>query len=120
MAEAPTFEQFKLNRQLLDAVKEAGFSVPTDIQQKAIPVILGGQEVIGIAQTGTGKTAAYLLPVLMKVKYAQGTDPRAVILVQQKNLPCKLESMQHNWQSTLISDFYRCMVGLVSNCRLKP
>jgi ATP-dependent RNA helicase RhlE len=90
MAEAPTFEQFKLNRQLLDAVKEAGFSVPTDIQQKAIPVILGGQEVIGIAQTGTGKTAAYLLPVLMKVKYAQGTDPRAVILVPTKELTLQI------------------------------
>jgi ATP-dependent RNA helicase RhlE len=90
MAEAPTFEQFKLNRQLLDAVKEAGFSVPTDIQQKAIPVILGGQEVIGIAQTGTGKTAAYLLPVLMKVKYAQGNDPRAVILVPTKELTLQI------------------------------
>jgi ATP-dependent RNA helicase RhlE len=90
MAEAATFEQFKLNRQLLDAVKEAGFSVPTDIQQKAIPVILGGQEVIGIAQTGTGKTAAYLLPVLMKVKYAQGNDPRAVILVPTKELTLQI------------------------------
>jgi ATP-dependent RNA helicase RhlE len=90
MKEAATFEQFKLNRQLLDAVKEAGFSVPTDIQQKAIPVILGGQEVIGIAQTGTGKTAAYLLPVLMKVKYAQGNDPRAVILVPTKELTLQI------------------------------
>lgn len=90
MAEAATFEQFKLNRQLLDAVKEAGFVIPTDIQQKAIPVILGGQEVIGIAQTGTGKTVAYLLPVLMKVKYAQGHDPRAVILVPTKELTLQI------------------------------
>ncbi len=90
MKEAATFEQFKLNRQLLDAVKEAGFSVPTDIQQKAIPIILGGQEVIGIAQTGTGKTAAYLLPLLMKVKYAQGNDPRAVILVPTKELTLQI------------------------------
>ncbi|MBL7839176.1 MAG: DEAD/DEAH box helicase [Cyclobacteriaceae bacterium] len=86
MKEAATFEQFNLNRQLLDAVKDAGFSNPTDIQQKAIPVILGGQEVIGIAQTGTGKTAAYLLPVLMKIKYAQGSDPRAIVLVPTKEL----------------------------------
>jgi ATP-dependent RNA helicase RhlE len=61
---ASTFEQFKLNRQLLDGVREAGFTTPTDIQEKCIPIILGGQEVIGIAQTGTGKTAAYLLPLL--------------------------------------------------------
>jgi ATP-dependent RNA helicase RhlE len=65
MKEESTFEQFKLNRQLLDAVAEAGFTIPTEIQKKSIPVILGGQEVIGIAQTGTGKTAAYLLPILM-------------------------------------------------------
>lgn len=90
MKEAATFEQFNLNRQLLDAVKDAGFSNPTDIQQKAIPVILGGQEVIGIAQTGTGKTAAYLLPVLMKIKYAQGSDPRAIVLVPTKELTLQI------------------------------
>lgn len=90
MKEAATFEQFNLNRQLLDAVKNAGFSNPTDIQQKAIPVILGGQEVIGIAQTGTGKTAAYLLPVLMKIKYAQGNDPRAIVLVPTKELSLQI------------------------------
>lgn len=47
---------------------------------------MGGQHVIGIAQTGTGKTAAYLLPLLMKVKYAQGDEPRALILVPTKEL----------------------------------
>lgn len=90
MKEAPTFGQFKLNRQLLDAVGDMNFSTPTDIQQKCIPIILGGQEVIGIAQTGTGKTAAYLLPLLMKVKYAQGSDPRAVILVPTKELSLQI------------------------------
>ena len=90
MKEESTFEQFKLNRQLLDAISEAGFSIPTEIQKKSIPVILGGQEVIGIAQTGTGKTAAYLLPILMKVKYAQGADPRVVILVPTKELTLQI------------------------------
>lgn len=91
MAETQTtFEQFKLNRQLLDAVRDMGFSTPTAIQQRCIPIILGGQEVIGIAQTGTGKTAAYLLPLLMKVKYAQGNDPRAVILVPTKELTLQI------------------------------
>lgn len=71
---------------MLNAIADEGFSEPTEIQQKAIPVILAGQEIIGIAQTGTGKTAAYLLPILMKVKYAQGTDPRALILVPTKEL----------------------------------
>jgi len=76
----------KLNPQLLRAIGESGFEHPTEIQTKGIPLILGGQHVIGIAQTGTGKTAAYLLPLLMKVKYAQGTDPRALILVPTKEL----------------------------------
>jgi len=85
-----SFEDFNLNRQLLNAVEEAGFKSPTEIQQKAIPLILGGQEVIGIAQTGTGKTAAYLLPILMKVKYAQGSEPRAVILAPTKELAIQI------------------------------
>jgi ATP-dependent RNA helicase RhlE len=77
---------FKLNKQLLDAVAEAGFETPTEIQEKCIPLILGGQQVIGIAQTGTGKTAAYLLPILMKIKFSQGADPRVLILVPTKEL----------------------------------
>lgn len=76
----------KLNKQLLTAVEEAGFAEPTTIQTKCIPLVLGGQAVIGIAQTGTGKTAAYMLPLLLKVKYQQGTDPRALILVPTKEL----------------------------------
>ena len=70
MAEAKnTFSDFKLNIQLLNAVADAGFKQPTTIQQKAIPQILAGVDMLGIAQTGTGKTAAYLLPLLMKIKF---------------------------------------------------
>jgi len=72
-----SFEELKLNRQLLNAVAEAGYNQPTDIQQKAIPRILNGHDVMGIAQTGTGKTAAFVLPILMKIKYAHGDDTRA-------------------------------------------
>ena len=86
---------FKLNKQLLQAVDEAGFSSPTEIQQQCIPLILGGQHVIGIAQTGTGKTAAYLLPLLMKVKYAQGSHPRALILVPTKELVVQVLAQAH-------------------------
>jgi ATP-dependent RNA helicase RhlE len=85
-----SFEEFNLNKQLLQAVADLGFEHPTEIQQKSIPLILGGQEVIGIAQTGTGKTAAYMLPVLMKIKYAKGTEPRAVILAPTKELTVQL------------------------------
>ena len=90
MAALLAFQDFKLNKQLLNAIADAGFEVPTEIQQKCIPVLMGGQEVIGIAQTGTGKTAAYVIPVLMKVKFAQGAEPRAVILAPTKELTIQI------------------------------
>jgi ATP-dependent RNA helicase RhlE len=97
-----TFEDFNLNRQLLNAVADLGFEKPTDIQQKCIPIIDGGQEVIGIAQTGTGKTAAYLLPILMKVKFAQGTEPRVLILAPTKELT--LQIAEHAQQLAKYTD----------------
>ncbi len=85
-SEARQFEDFNLNRQLYNAIEDAGYFTPTSIQQKAIPIILGGHDLIGIAQTGTGKTAAYLLPLLYKVKFPQGQHPRALILAPSKEL----------------------------------
>lgn len=87
------FDVFKLNKQLLEAVAEAGYTTPTPIQQKAIPLALAGHDVLGIAQTGTGKTAAYILPVLMKVKYAQGKHPRALILAPTRELVMQIEEV---------------------------
>ena len=81
-----SWDDLKLNPQLLKAVAEAGFQNPTEIQQKVIPLVLGGQAVIGIAQTGTGKTAAYLLPVMKKINFAQGKEPRALVLAPTKEL----------------------------------
>ncbi len=87
-----TFEDFNLTRQFLNALDDLGFRAPTEIQQRCYPLIQGGQEVIGIAQTGTGKTAAYLLPLLMKAKYAQGTEPRILILAPTKELTIQIAS----------------------------
>ncbi|MDN3668747.1 DEAD/DEAH box helicase [Echinicola jeungdonensis] len=92
MSDTPqSFEKFKLNKQLLEAVSEAGYEKPTPIQEKAIPLILAGNDVLGIAQTGTGKTAAYVLPLLMKAKYAQGNHPRALILAPTRELVMQIE-----------------------------
>lgn len=92
MKEAPDgFQGFKLNPQLQRAIEEVGYEEPTPIQLKVIPRVLNGQQVIGIAQTGTGKTAAYLLPILMKLKFNQGKDPRALILVPTKELSLQVE-----------------------------
>ncbi|WP_461787963.1 DEAD/DEAH box helicase [Pedobacter sp.] len=85
------FDEFKLNRQILNAVEEAGFTEATPIQEKAIGPVLSGQDLFGIAQTGTGKTAAYVLPMLMKLKYAQGEHPRALILVPTRELALQIE-----------------------------
>ena len=86
-----SFEEFKLNRQILNAVADAGYTLPTPVQQKAIAPILSGQDIMGIAQTGTGKTAAFVLPILMKLKYAQGLDPRALILAPTRELAMQIE-----------------------------
>ena len=88
---AVTFEDFKFNRQILNAIADAGYTEATPIQQKAIPPILNGQDVMGIAQTGTGKTAAYVLPILMKLKYAQGENPRALIVSPTRELAMQIE-----------------------------
>ncbi len=85
------FKELKLNPQLLRAIEEQGYTEPTEIQIKAIPQVLSGQDVIGIAQTGTGKTAAYVLPILMKLKYAQGNAPRALILAPTRELAIQID-----------------------------
>lgn len=87
-----TFEDFKLNKQLLSAVADSGYTEPTEIQVKAIPQILAGHDIMGIAQTGTGKTAAYLLPILMKIKFAQGDFPRVLILVPTRELAMQVQA----------------------------
>lgn len=80
------FDDFALNRQLLNAVDDLGYTEPSPIQEKAIPLILQGHDVLGIAQTGTGKTAAFVLPLLMITKYAQGDHARCLILAPTREL----------------------------------
>lgn len=70
----------------MKALDEIGFHEPTPVQELAIPVIKSGQDILGIAQTGTGKTAAYVIPILMKLVKAEGVDPRALILVPTREL----------------------------------
>jgi ATP-dependent RNA helicase RhlE len=84
------FEEFNLNRQILNAVADAGFTEATPIQEKAIAPVLSGQDIFGIAETGTGKTAAYVLPILMQLKYAQGDSARALILAPTRELAMQI------------------------------
>ena len=80
------FEEFGIGKSILKALDEIGFTEPTPIQEQAIPVIKSGQDVLGIAQTGTGKTAAYIIPVLNKLVRAEGQDPRVIVLVPTREL----------------------------------
>ena len=84
------FAALRLRPNACKAIAEAGFTEPTPIQQLAIPPLLAGQDVIGIAPTGTGKTAAFLLPVLQQLSHAQGLVPRAVVLAPTKELVVQL------------------------------
>lgn len=81
-----SFEDFKIKKQLLSAIDELGFSCPTPIQQEAYSPILAGNDFVGIAQTGTGKTIAYLLPILQDLKYSDQPNPRIIILVPTREL----------------------------------
>lgn len=81
-----TFEQFNLPKSLQKAVDKLGLTTPTPIQERAFPVIMSGRDVMGIAQTGTGKTFAYLLPILKQWKFAATDTPRVVIIVPTREL----------------------------------
>lgn len=71
---------------LLNALEDLGITTPTPIQEQSSSVILSGRDMVGIAQTGTGKTLAYLLPVLKMLKYSEQINPRVLILVPTREL----------------------------------
>jgi ATP-dependent RNA helicase RhlE len=81
-----TFKDFNLNKQLLNALDDLGYTTPTTIQQKVFSVVMSGVDVCGIAQTGTGKTLAYLLPLLNQWKYSKDKDPQILIIVPTREL----------------------------------
>ena len=76
-----SFTALGLSEKILEGVKAMGYADPTPIQLRAIPLVLAGRDVIGSAQTGTGKTAAFALPILSKLGHHQpGQSPRVLIL----------------------------------------
>jgi ATP-dependent RNA helicase RhlE len=81
-----TFSDFNLNNALQDALADLGFQNPTSIQQKVFSVIMSGRDVCGIAQTGTGKTFAYLLPCLRQLTFSKTRTPQMLIIVPTREL----------------------------------
>lgn len=80
------FTEFNLNAQILSGIQAEGYEVATPIQAKAIPAILGGQDVVGLAQTGTGKTAAFALPLLQHLMAGPKGQLRGLILAPTREL----------------------------------
>jgi len=81
-----TFQDLNLNTPLLRAVEELGFTEATTIQHRVFSIVMSGRDVCGIAQTGTGKTFAYLLPCLRQWKFDKNKDPQILILVPTREL----------------------------------
>ncbi len=81
-----SFKALGLCPELLQAVEEQGYAEPTAIQTEAIPVVLAGRDLVGSAQTGTGKTAAFLLPILQRLKDRDRGALRALVLVPTREL----------------------------------
>lgn len=80
------FSQFNLDSRLNTAIRRVGFREPTPIQAAAIPIALSGQDIIGTAQTGTGKTAAYMLPILHRLLTRSGRGTRVLIVTPTREL----------------------------------
>ncbi len=81
-----SFEEFKISTPLRNAINDLGFEKPTPIQSKSFSTVLSGQDVIGIAQTGTGKTFAYMLPILQMLPFSKEKHPRVLVLVPTREL----------------------------------
>jgi ATP-dependent RNA helicase RhlE len=81
-----TFYDLNLNKPLLTALDELGYFYPTPVQEKVFPLVMAGKNVTGIAQTGTGKTLAYLLPLIRQLKYSEQLQPRILVMVPTREL----------------------------------
>ncbi|GGD11868.1 DEAD/DEAH box helicase [Hyunsoonleella pacifica] len=81
-----TFQDLNLNTPLYNALDDLGFTTPTPIQAEAFSVVASGRDVVGIAQTGTGKTFAYMLPILRNLKFSKQDNPRVLVLVPTREL----------------------------------
>ncbi len=111
-----TFEELNLTKPLLNAVTDAGYTTPTTIQAKAFSVIMSGKDVLGIAQTGTGKTVAYLLPSLKHWKYDKSKLPQILILVPTRELVLQVEA-----EAKKLAKYTNAsVVGVFGGVNMKP
>ncbi len=89
---AAGFEPFQLHPNLLRGVRELGFTEPRPIQRQTLPAALAGRDVLGLAQTGTGKTAAFALPILQRLLERPGAGPRALVVAPTRELALQIQA----------------------------
>ena len=95
-----TFEELQLAPAILEAVREQGYSAPTPIQQQAIPLVLEGCDLLAGAQTGTGKTASFMLPVLQLLSQRDAKRAgaiRALVLAPTRELAAQVQESAQNY-----------------------
>ena len=102
-----TFQDLNLNTPLYNALDDLGFTQPTPIQEQAFNVVASGKDVVGIAQTGTGKTFAYMLPILKNLKFSKQDNPRILVLVPTRELVVQVK----NWPNTSMFVCWEFMVA---------
>ena len=86
-----TFQDFKFDEKILDGLMSMGYNAPTPIQEQAIPVILDNKDLIACAQTGTGKTAAYLLPIINNIIHAEKRHLNTLIIAPTRELAQQID-----------------------------
>ena len=91
------FADLGLRPELLDALMELGYEEPTPIQRESIPRLLEGRDLLGQAATGTGKTAAFALPILERVMDSDRTAPTALVLVPTRELAMQVSEAVHRY-----------------------
>ena len=92
------FQELNLVKPLLEAIKKKGYIEATAIQEQAIPLIMEGKDIIGSSQTGTGKTAAFALPILQKIALeGKNKNFTALILAPTRELALQIEESVHSY-----------------------
>ena len=101
----PLFADLKLSAPLLRVLQEVGYESPSPIQAATIPILLDNRDVLGQAQTGTGKTAAFALPILARIDIKQ-TTPQALVLTPTRELAIQVADAS-KWRDEILKYFAR-------------
>jgi ATP-dependent RNA helicase RhlE len=116
MNTAMTFADLNLTKPLLNALHDLNYITPTPIQEKVFSVVMSGRDVCGIAQTGTGKTLAYLLPCLRQIQFSKERHPQLLILVPTRELVAQVVETI----AQLTTYMSLTVVGVYGGVNLKP